>query len=195
MRQGLDLSSDLRPDFIQQLDTLRSRVLDAAPLKRVDGTNINGAMLVSLTKAYVNAMNANVLPEIKSAWNQCLQEVCINAYEEAFSWFKTILKDELDISNVASVQYYYQRITQHKNAVLNQFNVSVSSASGKSQVTTYRKKLIESVDEHTDNFLKSLIFNSKEQCQSLAAKVWKDAIPQNIHTQSKGDTINKGKCG
>eukprot|EP00944_MAST-04C_sp_MAST-4C-sp1_P005817 g5817.t1 len=187
MRQGLDLSSDLRPDFIQQLDTLRSRVLDAAPLKRVDGTNINGAMLVSLTKAYVNAMNANILPEIKSAWNQCLQEVCINAYEEAFSWFKTILKDELDISNVASVKYYYERITQHKNAVLNQFNVSVSSASGKSQVTTYRKKLIESVDEHTDNFLKSLIFNSKEQCQSLAAKVWKDAIPQNIHTQSEGD--------
>ena len=59
MRQGLDLSSDLRPDFIQQLDTLRSRVLDAAPLKRVDGTNINGTMLVSLTKAYVNAMNSN----------------------------------------------------------------------------------------------------------------------------------------
>ena len=193
MRQGLDLSSDLRPDFIQQLDTLRSRVLDAAPLKRVDGTNINGAMLVSLTKAYVNAMNANVLPEIKSAWNQCLQEVCINAYEEAFSWFKSILKDELDISNVASVQYYYQQITQHKNAVLNQFNVSVSSASGKSQVTTYRKKLVESVDEHTDNFLKSLIFNSKEQCQSLAAKVWKDAIPQNVHTQSKGDTADKSK--
>ncbi len=193
MRQGLDLSSDLRPDFIQQLDTLRSRVLDAAPLKRVDGTNINGAMLVSLTKAYVNAMNANVLPEIKSAWNQCLQEVCINAYEEAFSWFKSILKDELDISNVASVQYYYQQITQHKNAVLNQFNVSVSSASGKSQVTTYRKKLVESVDEYTDNFLKSLIFNSKEQCQSLAAKVWKDAIPQNVHTQSKGDTADKSK--
>ena len=111
--------------------------------------------------------------------HQCLRE--------AFSWFKSILKDELDISNVASVQYYYQQITQHKNAVLNQFNVSVSSASGKSQVTTYRKKLIESVDEHTDNFLKSLIFNSKEQCQSLAAKVWKDAIPQNIHTQSEGD--------
>ena len=150
-------------------------------------------MLVSLTKAYVNAMNANVLPEIKSAWNQCLQEVCINAYEEAFSWFKSILKDELDISNVASVQYYYQQITQHKNAVLNQFNVSVSSASGKSQVTTYRKKLVESVDEHTDNFLKSLIFNSKEQCQSLAAKVWKDAIPQNVHTQSKGDTADKSK--
>ena len=183
MRQGLDLNSDLRPDFIQQLDTLRSRVLDAAPLKRVDGTNINGAMLVSLTKAYVNAMNANILPEIKSAWNQCLQEVCINAYEEAFSWFKTILKDELDISNVASVKYYYERITQHKNAVLNQFNVSVSSASGKSQVTTYRKKLIESVDEHTDNFLKSLIFNSKEQCQSLAAKFGKTQFHK-IYTRS-----------
>ena len=108
--------------------------------------------------------------------------------------FKSILKDELDISNVTSVQYYYQQITQHKNAVLNQFNVSVSSASGKSQVTTYRKKLVESVDEHTDNFLKSLIFNSKEQCQSLAAKVWKDAIPQKYTRSLKGiQRINQRK--
>ena len=42
MRQGLDLSSDLRPDFIQQLDTLRSRVLDAAPLKRLMGRILMG---------------------------------------------------------------------------------------------------------------------------------------------------------
>ena len=199
MRQGLSLSSDLRPDFVQALNKLRQMIVNNAPLKNVNGTTLNGAMLVSLTKAYTNAMNSNVIPEIKSAWNQCLTEVCLQSYEDAFSKFKNILKKQVTISNVSSIRQYKKMITTFKNETLDEFNLSVRSASGKQQVTTYLKKLIESIDEYQETFLNELITKSREQCQKIALNSWKQSITKNIHSQlanrnnNNNNDNNKGK--
>ena len=51
---------------------------------------------------------------------------------------------------------------KYKNECLEEFNLSVRSASGNNQVTIYRKKLIDSIDEYQEMFLNDLIRKSKE---------------------------------
>ena len=107
-------------------------------------------------------MNSNTLPEIKSAWNRCLIEVCINAYEESLTHFKNTFQNEMNTSNIHSMPQYQKNAMKYKNECLEEFNLSVRSASGNNQVTIYRKKLIDSIDEYQEMFLNDLIRKSKE---------------------------------
>ena len=61
----------------------------------------------------IQAMNSNTLPEIKSAWNRCLIEVCINAYEESLTHFKNTFQNEMNTSNIHSMPQYQKNAMKY----------------------------------------------------------------------------------
>ena len=61
----------LRPEFVAQAVELRERVFAkaASRLMRVNGVELNGRMLVTLCKQYVDAINDGQVPVIQDAWS------------------------------------------------------------------------------------------------------------------------------
>lgn len=60
--------TDLRPEFNQQIDLLRSKILKKVKTKMISGKAVNGSMLIELAESYINALNEGRVPTIQTAW-------------------------------------------------------------------------------------------------------------------------------
>ena len=95
--------SDLRPEFLQSIDALRKNIVSQTMPPKNDGAPINGRMLASLAKMYVEAINGGAVPAIKDSWSQLSEGECLAAAEEARTAFKS-LTDAADTASLSVVQ-------------------------------------------------------------------------------------------
>lgn len=56
--------SDFRPEFRQQVDTLRNRIYKKTRPKVLNGKTLTGEMLLELCIAYTEAINTGSVPNI-----------------------------------------------------------------------------------------------------------------------------------
>lgn len=66
----------LRPEFVEQMNTLRSRIYKRAKPKVLNGRYITGEMFLELCQAYTEAINKGSVPCIESAWTYLCQNEC-----------------------------------------------------------------------------------------------------------------------
>lgn len=78
---------EVRPEFADQINLLRSRTLKKVTPKTVRGKTINGPMFLQLATAYVQAFNEGEVPKIDSAWDSVQAAELQRAYQEAISYF------------------------------------------------------------------------------------------------------------
>lgn len=64
--------SNLRKDFIEQMNRLKQKVMTKIKIKVMNGHQLNGPMIVELANSYIQALNTGQVPNIESAW----QNVC-----------------------------------------------------------------------------------------------------------------------
>lgn len=92
--QSLDALGDnaLRPEFLQQMQALRRKILLDAPTKlALENRPISGRGLVQLCRSYVDAFNRGAAPVIRDSWNLLLEVQCRDAIDVAKSCFITSL--------------------------------------------------------------------------------------------------------
>jgi len=53
---------------VDQVMTLRRKVLNRVKPKLMNGKRINGSMLAGLVQSYINSINSGIVPNIQSAW-------------------------------------------------------------------------------------------------------------------------------
>ena len=82
--------TELRPEFLYQMDTLVSLIYSGIKPKLVQGSYINGTMFVNLVKLYVEALNSKSIPDVKTSWkivlDQQVEKVsdkCIDEYVDS----------------------------------------------------------------------------------------------------------------
>jgi len=68
--QSLQKLSDekLRPEFLEQMLSLRSRIFKRVKPKALNGKFITGELFIELCHAYTQAINKGSVPCIESAW-------------------------------------------------------------------------------------------------------------------------------
>jgi hypothetical protein len=93
--QSLSKCTDLRPEFVQQIDSLRARILKKVKAKTLDGKLITGSMLVELAESYTQAMNKGSVPTIDSAWRYVQKSQINQALEQSLVQFTNALKTPL----------------------------------------------------------------------------------------------------
>eukprot|EP01052_Picozoa_sp_SAG31_P012623 SAG31_NODE_742_length_12424_cov_16.082353_14_plen_838_part_00 len=76
-------SSQLRPEFREQMSSLRTATLTSVQPKMLYGKVLSGAALASLAMAYVAAINDGAVPDIKKSWDYVVGESLRKAYEAA----------------------------------------------------------------------------------------------------------------
>ena len=92
--QSLDVLGDaaLRPEFLQQMQALRRKILmDAPPKLALENRPISGRGLVQLARSYVDAFNRGAAPVIRDSWNLLVEVQCRDAIDTSKTCFVTSL--------------------------------------------------------------------------------------------------------
>lgn len=89
--------NEVRPEFAEQVQTLRRKVLHRVKPKKLNGKCLNGAMFWNLMKSYVEAINKGAIPSIESSWAYICKNECLKAQNDAFEIFRNCLSNELQL--------------------------------------------------------------------------------------------------
>jgi hypothetical protein len=87
---------DIRPQFLAQLEEVQNLISSHAVPKQIEGCIVNGKMLASLAKSYVDSMNTGAIPEIRGVWETCLLELYHDSSENAWASYSRALKAQHD---------------------------------------------------------------------------------------------------
>lgn len=90
--ESIDMK-DLREEFVEQVMTLRRKVLHRVKPKMLNGAELNGDMLAGLVTSYVNSINTGVVPNIQTAWSYICKSECQKAVEESLKIFESEMDD------------------------------------------------------------------------------------------------------
>lgn len=85
---------NLRPEFVEQVDTLRRKVMNRIKPKQLNNKPLNGEMLYNLAKSYVDSINAGAVPSIESSWSYICKNECQKAMMDAYQVFEKLFYDE-----------------------------------------------------------------------------------------------------
>lgn len=57
-------NSMLRPEFVNQVEAIRSKIFSKVKPKKINDKTLNGTLLVSLCKGYMDAINKGHIPNV-----------------------------------------------------------------------------------------------------------------------------------
>lgn len=80
--------NSLRPEFLEQMAVLKSKVFSSLKPKKMMSNLLNGTMLVSLAQNYIDAFNSGSSPVIATVWDRVMETQCDEALESAKDLFK-----------------------------------------------------------------------------------------------------------
>lgn len=86
---------DLRPEFVDQVYSLRKKVLNRVKPKKLNGKLLTGTMFWNLLSSYVESINKGAIPSIESSWAYICKNECLKAMENSFDIFMKNLNEEL----------------------------------------------------------------------------------------------------
>ena len=84
----------LRPEFVQQLQSLCTILQEEVPRKRCLGTDVDGIQLGELAKRYVEAMNNGAVPEIKGTWEHVVERTYSEARVRCSAMYKEKMREK-----------------------------------------------------------------------------------------------------
>jgi chromosome segregation ATPase len=87
---------NLRPEFIEQMVALRKMILSHAKVKTMENVELNGEMLASLAKSYLDAINTQKVPVIENCWTYICKSQCNRAFDEALKTYNDEMSEAFE---------------------------------------------------------------------------------------------------
>jgi len=149
--QNLDELSDdkIRPDFLQQVLTLRKKLFNNCKPKTFNGIKLNNESYLNIIKEYIEVMNSGKLPTIDSIWNNICRYESEKALDEAELIYEEFLKENLNKKCVddAEIEQLHEKAKQISLDVFKRKSLGDIS-------NTIRKTLKKKIDEKLLQFSK-----------------------------------------
>jgi hypothetical protein len=92
--ENIDETS-FRSDFLEQVDTLRRKVMSTVKPKTLNGKHLSPEMFVTLAESYVQAINEGAVPNIENAWTYICQNESRKSMEKALGRFDEWMSEEI----------------------------------------------------------------------------------------------------
>ena len=86
----------LRPDFVEQVLSLRKKLMYKARIKSLNGKPLSGSMLVGLLQSYVTSINEGAVPNIENAWTYICKAQCATALTSAAEEYEEMMRDAVN---------------------------------------------------------------------------------------------------
>ena len=86
----------LRPEFLEQIVSLRKKIFSRVKLKTLNGKSLNGEMYLNLVKGLISSLNSGNVPNIENTWLSMCKVESYKAFEEAELIYENYLKENLE---------------------------------------------------------------------------------------------------
>ena len=126
----------LRPEFVDQVLTLRKRITTKAKVKTLNGKPLSGGMLVGLLQSYVTSINEGAVPNIDNAWSYICKNQCGNALNSSLKDYENMMNEALEANPLSEEDL----ISIHKNC-------------REEVIKNYKR---DSIGEYRENYLEEL---------------------------------------
>lgn len=129
--QNLDEIPDekLRTEFIEQVITLRKRILNQCPPKLFHNREINGEQFITVIKSYLEMLNCGNIPNIESIWVSLSKSETYKAIEAAEKEYDKVFKDNI-LKNGFKYFPYEDLQRTHKEAKEGSYSVFKAKSIG-----------------------------------------------------------------
>jgi hypothetical protein len=98
MKRLQDLSDEeLRPEFVEQLASLRRKLFALSQPKRVAGRPVDASLLADLAATYVEAINGDRAPVVADAWTQVTRARCEKGVTQAVGYLEALMSAASDV--------------------------------------------------------------------------------------------------
>ena len=180
--------SELRPEFVGQMQVIRDRILNMASPKKVLGQVFDGQKLCHLIRCYVETMNNGSVPDIKAAWGYVSEASCQAAMYHAFEQYKEVMQMSVVSQNVPTSQHDFERVYKEaQDAALVIFKNE--SVEGEARRTCFQK-LKSMIQQDRLVEINSLQQKSTTFCENIIARLSDEYFRQPILSGS-WDTKDK----
>ncbi|KAG7397812.1 hypothetical protein PHYBOEH_000193 [Phytophthora boehmeriae] len=93
LRRAAELAdSELRSEFVEQMVSVRRRILSSVPAKELFGKVLDGPQMAQLVRCYTDTMNSGAIPDIKAAWEYVADATCQAALAAAIEVYDTVME-------------------------------------------------------------------------------------------------------
>jgi len=96
-------TSQLRPEYRAQVNELKDFIFEKCVPKKLHGSNLNGPMLLELSRSYVTAINSGAVLTISTAWENVVHQENQKALANAMKTYEQKILKEADDRSVYEV--------------------------------------------------------------------------------------------
>ena len=110
---------DFRPEFIEQMMSLRHRIMHKMQVKRIHGRPMDGSTWIDLIKSYVSTINDGGVPNIENSWTIICREKSKYRMAQCFAaWDRELAQLQIP-NNEADCE---RNLEDLRNSILNDFH-------------------------------------------------------------------------
>eukprot|EP01111_Echinosteliopsis_oligospora_P020012 TRINITY_DN9973_c0_g1_i1.p1 TRINITY_DN9973_c0_g1~~TRINITY_DN9973_c0_g1_i1.p1 ORF type:complete len:388 (-),score=105.80 TRINITY_DN9973_c0_g1_i1:34-1197(-) len=102
---------DLRPEYKAQVQELKDMIFNKATPKKMHGHSLSGAMLMELTRTYVEAMNTGAVLTISTAWENVVTQENHKAVSHASKCYESKMREQVDEAGILAqddLEYHHK---------------------------------------------------------------------------------------
>lgn len=169
----------LRPQFIDQMNIARAKILKKTKQKQINSKGVTGDMLLHLAKAYSEAVNNGKVPNIESAWNYVCKEKVESFAQKAISSIDKMI-DSDEIKQLMNGEEDWKSVIRVK--LMKQFKMKTASEGP--AAAERADKLEQEINEKLKNIEKNMLHGHTKK-----ARKWLNSRFQPIMDQINRDEI------
>jgi len=140
--------NQIRPEFLQQVNNLRDKILAKANAKQLKGVNLNTRMYVSMLQKYIEAINSGSVPNISTAWDHLVENECREAYEQSAELYEIALKQFFFNEDKAkSIEDLYNILKNIRDSTLEKYNKITAAIERNDVAQEYKNELKDFIDK------------------------------------------------
>jgi hypothetical protein len=151
---------DLRPEFVEQVAELRTKILQGMKLKQINNHRMDGAIWIEMVQQYITAMNDGTVPSIASSWTNICRSRAQSSYERLKAAFEESVAHELQLP--ANERDLEQCIEYHAEMLKTELSKDFD---GEKEVT---EDFLQQLDEYLKARLAELRAQNLAACHQLS---------------------------
>jgi hypothetical protein len=160
----------LRPEFVAEMNSLRSRILGQSPIKTLNGKELDGAALLSLAESYSHAINSGSVPNIGEAWDSLCLNQNIRRMEAVVAEFKAQQFPKLQ--SLIPCEPSHLRSQHDAAAAKSNADLQKDLFGDAGVIEEYRVKLTEALGALLNNLLAENERIGEEKCVALLKELY-----------------------
>lgn len=160
--------NQLRPEFVEQMNALRKKVMLGVNPKTMNNKELSGEMLGNLIENYVNTINKGSVPSIENAWSYICKNECGKALQDSQELYERTIMNAI---SVKSPMHEEELFILHKETKSSALKLFKSKAVGP-EVPKILEKLKSIIQEKYSTIKQENESDSEKKCSGFLSTAY-----------------------